>query len=75
MTDDELAELVWLRHARDRIDRDFAAIFKTDDIDATFERIRQSGAEVLAEPASQPWGVRDCAFRDPSGNLVRVAQA
>lgn len=52
-----------------------AAIFKTDDLDATFEKVRQSGAEVLAEPASQPWGVRDCAFRDPSGNLVRVAQA
>lgn len=52
-----------------------AAIFKTDDLDATFEKIRASGAEVLQEPASQPWGARDCAFRDPSGNLVRVAQA
>ncbi len=35
----------------------------------------RSGAEVLQEPASQPWGARDCAFRDPSGNLVRIAQA
>ncbi|HEX8001057.1 MAG TPA: VOC family protein [Mycobacteriales bacterium] len=52
-----------------------AAIFRADDLDATFERVRASGAEVLAEPASQPWGVRDCAFRDPSGNLVRIAQA
>jgi catechol 2,3-dioxygenase-like lactoylglutathione lyase family enzyme len=52
-----------------------AAIFKTDDLDATFEKVRASGAEVLQEPTSQPWGARDCAFRDPSGNLVRIAQA
>jgi catechol 2,3-dioxygenase-like lactoylglutathione lyase family enzyme len=49
-----------------------AAIFRSDDLDATFEKVRASGAEVLQEPASQPWGVRDCAFRDPSGNLVRI---
>ena len=52
-----------------------AAIFRSDDLDATFERLRASGAEVLEEPTSQPWGARDCAFRDPSGNLVRIAQA
>ena len=52
-----------------------AAIFRTDDLDATFEKVRASGAEILAEPASQPWGARDCAVRDPSGNLVRIAQA
>ena len=52
-----------------------AAIFRCDDLDATFDRLRRSGAEVVQEPASQPWGVRDCAFRDPSGNLVRLAQA
>ena len=52
-----------------------AAIFRCDDLDATFERLHRSGAEVVQEPASQPWGVRDCAFRDPSGNLVRLAQA
>ncbi len=52
-----------------------AAIFRADDLDASFEQVRASGAEVLQEPASQPWGVRDCAFRDPSGNLVRMAQA
>jgi catechol 2,3-dioxygenase-like lactoylglutathione lyase family enzyme len=52
-----------------------AAIFATDDLDATFEKVRESGAEVLQEPTSQPWGARDCAFRDPSGNLVRIAQA
>ena len=52
-----------------------AAIFRSDDLDATFEKVRASGAEVLQEPASQPWGARDCAVRDPSGNLVRIAQA
>ena len=52
-----------------------AALFRADDLDATFEKVRASGAEVLQEPASQPWGVRDCAFCDPSGNLVRIAQA
>ncbi len=52
-----------------------AAIFRTDDLDATFEKARAAGAEVLQEPASQPWGARDCALRDPAGNLVRIAQA
>lgn len=50
-------------------------VFRTDDIDATFEAVRASGAEVLQEPIDQPWGPRDCAFRDPSGNMVRFAQA
>lgn len=49
-------------------------IFLTDDIDATFEKIRASGAEVLQEPIEQPYGVRDCAFRDPSGNMLRFSQ-
>jgi catechol 2,3-dioxygenase-like lactoylglutathione lyase family enzyme len=52
-----------------------AAIFRSDDLDATFEKVRAAGAEVLQEPVSQPWGARDCAFRDPSGNVVRIAQA
>ncbi len=52
-----------------------AAIFRADDLDATFEHLRASGAEVLQEPESRPWGARDCALRDPSGNLVRIAQA
>jgi catechol 2,3-dioxygenase-like lactoylglutathione lyase family enzyme len=52
-----------------------AAIFSSDDLDATFEKVRASGAEVLQEPTSQPWGARDCAFRDPSGNLVRIVKA
>jgi catechol 2,3-dioxygenase-like lactoylglutathione lyase family enzyme len=50
-------------------------IFNTDDLDATFEHVRASGAEVLQEPIEMSWGQRDCAFRDPSGNLVRIAQA
>ncbi|MFF3213876.1 VOC family protein [Streptomyces sp. NPDC002886] len=49
-------------------------IFATDDVDATFERIRATGAEVLQEPADQPYGVRDCAFRDPAGNMLRFNQ-
>ena len=52
-----------------------AAIFRADDLDATFEKVRASGAEVLEEPATQPWGVRDCAVRDPSGNLIRIQAA
>jgi predicted enzyme related to lactoylglutathione lyase len=51
-----------------------AVIFATDDCDATFEHIRAAGADVLQEPTDQFWGVRDCAFRDPSGNMVRFAQ-
>lgn len=50
-------------------------IFSAGDLDATFERVRASGAEVLQEPIDQPWGPRDCAFRDPSGNMVRISQA
>lgn len=50
-------------------------IFATDDCDAAFERIRAGGAEVVQEPIDQPYGVRDCAFRDPSGNLLRFNQS
>ena len=45
------------------------------DLDAVFAAVRDAGGEVVQEPTTQPWGVRDCAFRDPSGNLVRVNQA
>jgi catechol 2,3-dioxygenase-like lactoylglutathione lyase family enzyme len=48
--------------------------FHTDDLDATFEKLRTSGAEIVQEPTDQPWGTRDCAVRDPSGNLVRIDQ-
>jgi catechol 2,3-dioxygenase-like lactoylglutathione lyase family enzyme len=51
-------------------------VFRSEDLDATFERVRAAaGAEVLQEPIDQPWGPRDCAFRDPSGNTVRISQA
>jgi predicted enzyme related to lactoylglutathione lyase len=47
---------------------------RTDDVDATFEAIRAAGGEVLQEPMDQFYGVRDCAFRDPSGNELRISQ-
>ncbi len=46
-------------------------VLRCDDVDAVFEHVRASGAEVLQEPADQFYGVRDCAFRDPVGNMVR----
>ena len=46
----------------------------TDDLDGTFERLQASDAEVVQEPTEQPYGVRDCAFRDPAGNLIRINQ-
>ena len=50
--------------------------FRADDLDATFEKIAEApGAEVLQEPADQPWGVRDAAVRDPAGNFLRIEQA
>jgi predicted enzyme related to lactoylglutathione lyase len=49
-------------------------VFATDDCDATFERISEAGGEVLQEPVDQPYGVRDCAFRDPAGNMLRFSQ-
>jgi catechol 2,3-dioxygenase-like lactoylglutathione lyase family enzyme len=49
-------------------------VFETGDVDALFETVRASGAEVLQEPMDQDFGPRDCAFRDPSGNVVRIAQ-
>jgi catechol 2,3-dioxygenase-like lactoylglutathione lyase family enzyme len=48
--------------------------FRTDDLYATFEKVRASGADIVQEPTDQPWGTRDCAVRDPSGNLVRIDQ-
>jgi catechol 2,3-dioxygenase-like lactoylglutathione lyase family enzyme len=48
----------------------------TNDIDGTFERLQASDAsEVVQEPTDQPYGVRDCAFRDPAGNLIRIQEA
>ncbi|MFJ2739363.1 VOC family protein [Streptomyces sp. NPDC087440] len=50
-------------------------IFSTQDVDATFEKVRAAGGEVIQEPVDQPYGVRDCAFRDPAGNMIRFTQA
>jgi uncharacterized glyoxalase superfamily protein PhnB len=49
-------------------------VLATDDLDGTFDRLQASGADVVQEPIDQPWGVRDCAFRDPTGNMVRINQ-
>ena len=46
----------------------------TTDLDALFEQVQASGAEVVQEPTDQPYGVRDCAFRDPAGNLIRIQE-
>jgi catechol 2,3-dioxygenase-like lactoylglutathione lyase family enzyme len=48
--------------------------FHTDDLDASFEKLRSADAEIVQEPTDQPWGTRDCAVRDPSGNMVRIDQ-
>ena len=50
-------------------------ILATEDCDKAFERIREAGAEIVQEPTDMPYGVRDCAFRDPAGNLIRLMQA
>ena len=49
-------------------------VLTTADVDATFEAVAATGAEVVQEPMDQPYGVRDCAFRDPAGNLIRINQ-
>ena len=53
----------------------FASInLATKDLDGTFERLQANEAEVVQEPTDQPYGIRDCAFRDPAGNLVRIQE-
>ncbi|GIF13016.1 VOC family protein [Actinoplanes teichomyceticus] len=53
----------------------FAALtLATEDLDGVFERLVAGGADVVQEPADQPYGIRDCAFRDPAGNLIRINQ-
>ena len=47
-------------------------VLTTPDVDGTFDRVQATGAEVVQEPMDQPYGVRDCAFRDPAGNLIRI---
>jgi len=53
----------------------FASInLATTDLDALFERLQATDAEVVQEPIDQPYGIRDCAFRDPAGNLIRIQE-
>ncbi len=49
-------------------------VLATKDLDGTFERVQAGDAEVVQEPTDQPYGVRDCAFRDPAGNLIRIQE-
>ena len=49
-------------------------VLATTDLDATFDKLQASDAEVVQEPTEQPYGIRDCAFRDPAGNLVRIQE-
>jgi predicted enzyme related to lactoylglutathione lyase len=62
-----VAELMAKGHLR-------GVILATQDCDTAFGRIREAGAEVIQEPTDQAYGVRDCAFRDPAGNLIRLVQ-
>ncbi|MEW2428116.1 VOC family protein [Micromonospora sp. NPDC047644] len=52
----------------------FGVNLATTDLDATFAKLEASDAEVVQEPTDQPYGVRDCAFRDPAGNMVRIQE-
>ncbi len=51
-----------------------ALTLATDDLQGVFDKLQAAGAEVIQEPMDQPYGVRDCAFRDPTGNLLRINQ-
>ena len=54
---------------------DLAVFIQVDDLDKTFESLRAAGTEILQEPIDQPYGVRDCAFRDPAGTLIRIQES
>jgi catechol 2,3-dioxygenase-like lactoylglutathione lyase family enzyme len=49
-------------------------LLATADLNGTFDKVQAGGAEVVQEPTEQPYGIRDCAFRDPAGNLVRIQE-
>jgi predicted enzyme related to lactoylglutathione lyase len=49
-------------------------LLATADLDGTFERVQAGGTEVVQEPTDQPYGIRDCAVRDPAGNLIRIQE-
>jgi uncharacterized glyoxalase superfamily protein PhnB len=51
-----------------------AIMLATPDLDKTFAQLEASGAEIMQEPIEQPWGARDCAVRDPAGNMVRIQE-
>jgi catechol 2,3-dioxygenase-like lactoylglutathione lyase family enzyme len=86
----ELSELVRLRRVRDRIDREYAEPLDVEALArgvrmsaghlsrqfklAAFARLQKREVEIVEEPALQPYGVRDCAFRDPAGNLIRLQE-
>jgi catechol 2,3-dioxygenase-like lactoylglutathione lyase family enzyme len=44
----------------------------TNDLDGTFEQLQAGDVEIIQEPTDQPWGIRDCALRDPAGNMIRI---
>lgn len=82
-----LKDLARLRRVRDRIDREYAEPLDvealaaartcrraTPNLDGVFEKLQGSDAEVVQEPIDQPYGIRDCAFRDPAGNLLRIQE-
>jgi predicted enzyme related to lactoylglutathione lyase len=49
-------------------------VLATDNVDTTFDQLKAAGGEVLQEPTKQPYGIYDCAFRDPAGNMIRINQ-
>ena len=49
-------------------------VFATKDVDGVFAQLQATDAEVVQEPTDQPYGARDCAFRDPAGNMIRIQQ-
>ena len=49
-------------------------VLSTPNVDETFEQVQKNGGDVVQEPIDQPYGLRDCAFRDPAGNMVRINQ-
>jgi catechol 2,3-dioxygenase-like lactoylglutathione lyase family enzyme len=70
LTDDERATIAEMMAKGTYASINLAA----KDLDATFEKLQAGDAEVVQEPVDQPYGVRDCAFRDPAGNLIRIQQ-
>jgi uncharacterized glyoxalase superfamily protein PhnB len=68
MTDDERRTILELM-AKGSL---FGVNLATTDLDGTFARLEASGAEIAQEPTDQPYGVRDCAVRDPAGNMIRI---